>query len=405
MNRWYRWTVIAATVIVLIVALRTCTFSGNLADQRPGETVEAELKLQTVTLEQPDENGNLLWRLKAQSVTYSPDNQRAELIGLDGEFFQAGETIYTVTADEGEVRQNGETLFLRGNLVVKRPEDELTLEGEKLKWQPKQDLLVMGEFEDEMLAADETAPSSAASPDQVPVRGFNPQIEATAQVVTVSSKENRVNLTGEVLAKSKETPWITFESDQLFWFTEKELIETTEPLKVERYASKDYETVTDRLVGNTGKAQLTEKIVTLNDSVRLDALTQPLVVQSEQAIWDLEAQTVALDQPVTIEQPARKITASASRANLDLAKEIVHLMGNVRANGEKNDTQLLADRVTWQTTTQEVEAEGNVSYQQAADPEVSMSGPKAVGNFDQGTLVVTGGEAGEVVTEITLDEL
>lgn len=404
-NRWYRWTAIAATVVVLIVALRTCTSNRNLADQAPGETIKAELKLQTVTLEQPDENGNLLWRLKAQSVTYSPDNQRAELTKLDGEFFQAGETIYTVTADEGEVRQNGETLFLRGNLVAKRPENELTLEGEKLKWQPKQDLLVMGEFEDEMLSEETASSSSAASSKQAPVTGFNPQMQATAQVATVSNKENRVNLTGGVLAKSKETPWVTFESDQLFWFTQKEFIETTQPLKVERYASKDYETVTDRLVGNSGEAQLDEKIVTLNDSVRLDALTQPLVVQSEQAIWDLEAQTVALDQPVNLEQPARGITASASRANLDLAKEVVYLVGNVRANGQKNDAQLVADRVTWQTTTQEVEAEGNVSYQQAAAPEISMSGPKAVGNFDQGTLVVTGGDAGEVVTEITLDEL
>lgn len=403
-SRWYRWTAIAATVIVLIVAVRTCNSSRNLADQTPGGTIEAELKLQTVTLEQPDENGNLLWRLKAQSVTYSPDNQRAELTGLEGEFFQAGETIYTVTADEGEVLQNGETLFLRGNLVAKSPEDELTLEGEKLKWQPKQDLLVMGNFEDERLA-EEAPPSSSQALDRAPVTGFNPQIEAAAQVATVSSKENRVNLTGEVVAKSKEAPWMTFASDQLTWLTQQELIKTSEPLKVEQYAGKDYKTVTDRLVGNAGEVQLAENIVTVNDGVQLDSLTQPLIVRSEQAIWDLAAQTVALNQPVNLEQPERKITASASRANLDLAKEVVYLIGNVRASGEKNDARLAADRVTWQTTTQAVEAEGNVSYQQAANPEVTMTGPRAVGNFEEGTLAVTGGESGEVVTEIRLDEL
>ena len=395
-NRWYRWVAIAATVIVLVVAMRTCTSGRNLADQTPGETIEAALTLQTVTLEQPDENGNLLWRLKAQSVTYSPDNQRADLTGLDGEFFQNGETIYTVTADQGEVLQNGETLFLRGNLVAKQPKDELTLTGERLRWQPKQDLLVIGNFEDDVLG--EAAVTSA------PVTGSNPQIEAVAQVATVFSQENRVNLTGGVLAKSKEAPWMTFESDRLTWLTQQALIKTSEPLKVERYASKDYQTVTDRLVGNTGEVRLAENTVTLNEAVQLESLTQPLTVRSEQAIWDLEAQTVALNRPVNMEQPERKITASANRASLDLAAEVVYLIGNVRARGEKNDARLAADRVTWQTATQAVEAEGNVRYQQAANPEVSMTGPRAVGNFEQGTLAVTGGESSDVVTEIQLDE-
>ena len=402
-NRWYRWVAITAMVIVLVVAVRTCASSRNLVEQDPGETIEAELKLQTVTLEQPDENGNLLWRLRAESVTYSPDNQRADLTGLDGEFFQDGKAIYTVTADKGEVLQNGETLFLRGNLVAKRPEDELTLEGEKLKWQPKQDLLVMGDFEDERLT--EAAPSSAEKPGRVPVTGFSPQLEAAAQVVTVFSQENRVNFTGGVVAKSKEAPWMTFESDQLAWLTQQELIETSEPLKVERYTGEDYQTVTDRLVGNAGEVQLAENTVILNEAVQLESLTQPLVVRSEQAIWDVEAQTVALDRPVNIEQPERRITASASQASLDLAEEVVYLIGNVRAIGEKNDARLAADRVTWHTDTQVVEAEGNVRYQQAANPEVSMTGPRAVGNFEQGTLAVTGGESGEVVTEIRLDEL
>lgn len=406
-SRWYRWTVIAAVIVVLAVAVRTCTSGGNLADREPGEQIDAELTLQTVTLEQPDENGNLLWRLKAKSVTYSPDKQRAELTGLDGEFFQAGKTIYTVTADRGEVRQNGETLFLRGNLVANSPENELTMKGEKLKWQPQRDLLVMGNFEDRFAddasidVADEAADPA---PDSAPVTGFNPQIEAKAQVMQVSNKENKVELTGDVFAKSKAGPWLTFASDQLTWFTEQKVIEADQPLKVEQYQSEDYKTVSDRLSGNTGRVQLAENIVTLNQAVQLDLLSQPLKIDSEVAVWDVDAQTVQLDQPVNIKQPERKITASASQASLDLAKKIIYLVGNVRANGEKNDARLAADQVTWQTATQDIEAEGNVRYQQAANPEISMTGSKATGNIEQGTVVVTGGESGEVVTEIVPGE-
>lgn len=435
MTRWYRWTAIAAVVVVVVVALRTCGFGERIETRSPVEDIDASLTLQTVTLEQPDENGNLLWKLKADSVNYSPDSRRAELKNLEGEFFQDGETIYTVEADEGEVRQNGEVLYLTGNLVATGTENELVLEGDRLKWLPKEDQLVMGEFEEseeadefadlEEADADldnpdnaEAAPSitepieeaSLDSFEEPPVKGFNPQVEAAARVMSIYSKENRVELEGGVIAKSKETPWMTFVSDSLTWLTEQEEIEADKPLKVEQYDSKDYQRVTDRVIGNSGRVDLAENVVTLLDSVRLDSFTQPLKVESESAVWDVDAQIVALDNPVQIEQPEQRIKASANGANLDLGQEVVLLTGNVRAVGEENDARLTADQVRWQTGSQDVEATGNVTYKQAKDPDVSLVGTRAVGNLEQGTVVVTGGEGGsdrggQVVIEIVPDGL
>ena len=409
-SRWYRWLAIVAVAVVIVVALHTCGIGSRVAERDPGEKQDAKLTLQTVTLEQPDENGVLLWRLKAKSVDYSPDNQRAKLKGLNGEFFQDGKTIYTVVADEGEVQQNGETLFLNGNLVATSKANELTLEGERLKWQPKQDRLVMGDFEDDALSdatpnADAKAENDtnklttdsllSANPTKPPVKGFDSQIEVIAKLVTVANKDSRVELTGGVAAKSKTAPWMTFQSNSLTWLTKQKLIETNQPLKVEQYKSEDYQTVSDRIVGQTGQVDLSKNIVTLNKSVQLDSLSQPLKVQSETAVWDVAGQTVALDKPVKIEQPERKITASANQGRLDLAKEVVYLTGDVRAKGEKNDARLAADRVTWQTGSQDVEAEGSVTYQQAAEPEISMAGNRAVGNLEKGNFVVTGGESGD----------
>lgn len=427
-NRWYKVVFIVAAVVVLAIVLRTCGFGGNLTNIEPAEQIDAELTLQTVTLEQPDEDGNLMWRIKAETVNYIPDTERAELLNLEGEFFQSGEVVYTVIADEGEVQQNGETLFLRGNLVATG--DELILEGERLKWQPKDDLLVMGDFSEDESVNDsfveeeegsdggndaEAAEVFGREPfleddgqldaDNPPVKGFNDQLEAIARQVTVQNKDNRVDLSGGVIAKSKEAPWVTFESDALTWFTQREVIQTNQPLKVEQFDSEAYETVTDRLVGMSGKAQLEKKQVTLEDSVQLDALTQPLTVTSERAIWDLETELITLDRPVDIVQPERQVSAIADSARVDLATQTVYLLGNVRAVGEENDARLAADTVTWQTESQQVEADGNVRYQQAANPEVSMAGNRAVGNIEAGTVVVTGGETGEVVTEIVPEGL
>jgi len=406
-NRWYRWTFLIATVVVLVFALRACFAGNDLANREPSEEITAELTLQTVVLEQPDEDGTLLWRLKADSVTYVPDTQRAELLALQGEFFQDGETVYTVEADEGEVLQNGKTLFLRGRLIVTGSENDLTLEGETLKWQPEQDLLVMGEFSDadEFSSNDsESAPASApVSIDDAPVIGFNPQIKTAARLVTVNNRQDRVALTGGVLAESKEAPWLAFESDSVTWFTALELIEANQLLTVEQYESDAYQTVSDRLVGGTGQIELADNRVTLEENVQLDALTQPLTVLSEQAVWDIDAQTVEMDRPVDIEQPEQQVTAVANQARLDLAAQVAYLEGDVQAVSSENDAQLNADRVVWETTTQQVQAEGNVRYRQAADPEVSIEGPRAVGNIDAGTLVIEGGEVGEVVTEIMPD--
>ncbi|MFK8182180.1 MAG: LPS export ABC transporter periplasmic protein LptC [Phormidesmis sp.] len=447
LTRWYRWTAIAAFVVVIVVAFRTCGFGEKITVQAPGEEIDASLTLQTVTLEQPDEEGNLLWKLKADSVNYSPDSQRAELKRLEGEFFQDGKIIYTVEADEGEVRQNGEVLYLTGNLVATGTDSDLVLEGERLKWLPKQDQLVMGEFEEslaeepssldpdaleqdddalvqgldsansseldssERFAVEETTEETTLdSFEAPPVKGFNAQVEAVAKVMTVSSEDNRVELSGGVLAKSKETPWMIFASNSLVWLTEQEEIEANQPLKVEQYEAENYQTVTDRVTGNRGRVDLAENVVTLQESVRLDALTQPLSVESALAVWDVGAQLVSMDSPVDIDQPEQNVKASADSARLDLGQEIVYLTGNVRAIGEERDARLTADQVTWQTGSQDVEATGNVTYVQAKDPDVSLAGTRAVGNLQDGTVVVTGGEGGgesggQVVIEIVPDGL
>ncbi|MEM8504496.1 MAG: LPS export ABC transporter periplasmic protein LptC [Cyanobacteria bacterium P01_D01_bin.1] len=405
-NLWYRGTVVIAIGVVVLFGLRTCVSSrGDLTEFGADEAIEAELSLQAVTLEQPDVDGSLLWRLEADSVTYVPETQRADLLGLRGEFYEEGEKIYTVVADEGEVEQNGNTLFLRGNLVATRIEDDLVIEGELLKWQPKQGLLRMGDFESEMMGEGRGS--------RPPVTISNPTIQAVARSLIVNNKQDRVNMEGGVTARSKSAPWLTFASEALVWLTAQSLIRADQQLIVERFATDSSEipteTPTDRLVGGSGNAQLDDNIVTVEQSVRLDSQldsgSEGLSVESDQAVWDVAAQTVELDQPVDIAQPARQLTASANRASVDLAEQIIYLIGNVRANGAKNDTSLAADSVTWRTLSQEVEAEGNVRYQQAANPEAILSGPRAIGNIEDGTLVVIGDGSSDVVTEIVPEGL
>ena len=83
-----------------------------------------------------------------------------------------------------------------------------------------------------------------------------------------------------------------------------------------------------------------------------------------------------------------------------MKNNIFYLTGNVVGIGQKRQVQLNANAVNWDIIQQSFSAEGNVVYRQI-DPPFSLMGEKAVGRFENDTIVVSGGNTGTpVVTEI-----
>ncbi len=379
MNKWYRFTVIAAFIAVVVVAVRTCRSSGDTLESiqnqaRTDDQAKSEFTLKDVTLEQPDDNGRLLWRVKAKEATYSPDRRLASLNAPEGELFQDGKLLYQVKADQGEIRDNGKAIFLQGNIVATSPDNQLTLKGNSLEWTPAEDLLLVRDS----------------------IIGEHPQLEATAQEARLFNKTQRLELLRGVIATTQQEPWLRFESDTLALLLEAEKLETQTPLKIERYVSKTDSTVTDRLVGQQGEFDLTKQQATLRQQVQLNALEIPLQTNSDIAVWAVEAGTVIIDKSVQIQQPQRQLRANADRGRLNLNTQILVLNGNVRTVNQDRESSLLADQLTWNMQTQDVDGRGNVSYSQQ-EPAATVNGDRAVGNLDKQTVVVTGRD---VVTEI-----
>ena len=378
MNKWYRFIGVAALIAVIVVAVRTCQSSGDtlesIQNQDSADQTEAELTLRDVTLEQPDDSGGLLWRVRAKAATYSPDRRLASLEAPEGELFQDGRVIYNVKADQGEIREDGEAIFLQGNIVATSPDNQLTLRGNSLEWTPEEDLLLVKDS----------------------ITGNNPQLQATAQEARLFNKTNRLELFSGVVATTKQEPWIGFKSEKLVWQLEAETLETDTPLLMEQFVSKTDRTVTDRLTGLQGLFDLQKQLATLRQQVQLNALEIPLQTNSDLAVWDVQAGTVALNKAVQIQQPKRKLTATANQGQLDLNTQILILNGNVQAASQNRQSSLVADEITWNITTQDVDGRGNVSYRQQ-DPTATVNGDRAVGNLEQQTVVVTGQN---VVTEI-----
>lgn len=378
MNKWYRFTIIAVFIALLVVAVRTCQSSGDtlesIQNQESTEQTEPELTLKDVTLEQPDDNGGLLWRVKAREATYSPDRRLASLKLPEGELFQDGKVIYKVKADQGEIREDGKSIFLQGNIVATNPDEDIVLKGKRLEWTPENDLLVVRDN----------------------ILGEHPQLTATAQEARLFNKTKRLELFRGVVASTKQEPWIGFKSEKLVLLLDEDKLTTDTPLQIERYVSKKDQTVTDRLVGNQGEFDLIKQQATVQQQVQLNALNIPLQTNSDIAVWDVAEGNVVIDKPVKIQQPKRKLVANANQGRLNLNTQILVLNGNAQAAAQNRQSLLLADQITWNIKTQDVDGRGNVRYSQQ-DPAATVNGDRAVGNLDRQTVTVTGNN---VVTEI-----
>ncbi|PSN17934.1 LPS export ABC transporter periplasmic protein LptC [filamentous cyanobacterium CCP5] len=363
-----------------LLVFRACQLPNPLqpdaADTPDSEVTESGLTLRDVTLEQPDENGQLLWRVKGDEVTYSPDRQVAYVTSPDGELFQDGKVIYRVQADTGEVRENGQVIFLRGNIVATGVENQSVLRGNELEWRPEEDRLIVSEG----------------------ITGNHPQIQAEARRAEVFNREKRMVLEGDVMATAvavdgeTESP-IKLQAERLVWFWEAERLETSQPLRAEQLEAGK---VTDFITGDRGQLDLAAMVLNLQQNVEMRLLEFPLRVTSEAALWQVEEQQVQINQPLRLLQPEEEVVVTAQSGRMDLENEQVYLIGSVSAQGQNNQTELTSDRLRWDLPQETVVAEGNVTYQQG-NPQLRLQGSRAVGRLDNQTVVVDGGP---VVTEI-----
>jgi lipopolysaccharide assembly outer membrane protein LptD (OstA) len=154
---------------------------------------------------------------------------------------------------------------------------------------------------------------------------------------------------------------------------------------------------TDRATANTGVADLKAKTITLKQNARLTLADPPTQLASNSMVWDLQRQTVASDQLLTINNRQQQVALSGNEGRIDLKGKMLYLEGDVRGIGARNQAQLNSDRLNWNMVTQKFEADGNFRYRQGQPP-LNLAGPRATGTLRDQNILVGGGR---VVTEFT----
>ncbi|MEH1999412.1 MAG: LPS export ABC transporter periplasmic protein LptC [Nostoc sp.] len=334
---------------------------------------DSNLTFFDVTLEQADEVGRPIWKVRATRAKYTKEKQIGQAESPYGELYQDGKVVYQIKADVADIEQNGKQLFLKGKIFAIDPSNGIVLQGNELEWRPQEDLLIV----------------------RNQINGSHKQLQAVAQEARVKTREQRMEFSGGVVANSTD-PQMQVRTEHLIWKIKEEKLIGDRPIQIDRY--KDNK-ISDRGKGNSAEVNLKTKIATVRQNAQLELLDPPLQIASNSMTWNMNSETVTTNSPTRIFQRAENVTVTANQGEMKIPQKTVYLTGNVNAVGQRRQS-LKSNTLTWYLDNKLVEAQGNVVYRQV-DPPLNFMGETAVGNLQTENIVVKGGSSsGRVVTEI-----
>lgn len=365
---------------LLIIGLVGCGGKSPIASKSTDSGAsdrDSNLTFFDVTLEQADEVGRPVWKVRAKQAKYTQEKQIGQAESPYGELYQDGKVVYQVKADVADIEQDGKQLFLKGKILATDPRNGIVLRGNELEWRPKEDLLIV----------------------RNQLNGTHKQLQAVAQEARVKTREQRMEFSGGVVANSAD-PQMQIRTEHLIWQIKEEKLIGDRAIQIDRYKNNQ---ITDRGRGNSAEVNLKTKIATVKQNAQMELLEPPMQIASNSMIWNMNTETVNTNSPVRVYHQTEKVTVTANQGEMKIPQKTVYLTGNVNAVGQRRQA-LKSNTLTWYLDNKLIEAKGNVVYRQV-DPPLNFTGETAVGNLQTENMVVKGGSSGNrVVTEIIPQE-
>ncbi len=365
-------------ILLLLLGVSGCGGKKTTEQKAPKENeksakIEGSLEFNNVTLEQADENGRPLWKVKAKRGVYTQNQKTARVDNPTGDLFQDGKLVLRVSANEGEVQQDGQKVFLKGQIVATEIRNGLVLKGQELEWRPKEDLLIIRNN----------------------LTGSHPQLQASAKEARYFSRKQQLELFGQIVATAKD-PSLQMRTEHLIWQVSQQKVIGDKRIKIDRYQGNQ---INSSVVGNFSEVNLQTKIAKLKQNVELTSIDPPVKVNGNSVIWNLNNQVVVADQPLSIWHLQEQVRINGSQGQVDLQQKVAVLTGNVQGVATRNQAKLKTNQIKWEFGNQLITAQGNVVYQQV-NPPLSLTGSSGLGRLQDQSFVVTGSKGSRVVTEI-----
>ncbi|NEO26700.1 MAG: LPS export ABC transporter periplasmic protein LptC [Kamptonema sp. SIO4C4] len=376
MNKIFRPQKLLLVVLGVSFLIVGCEPPPEITESETEESAEViedrQLTLQNATLENSTEDGQPLWKINAKKTVYSENQQNANLQDVTGNLFSEGELAVQFQADRGKIIEDGKKILLRDNIIATDPRNGITLRCEELDWIPDEEVLII----------------------RKQVQGSHEQVELSANQGQYWSQEQRLEVTGEIVATAQQSP-IQLKTEKLIWQVKEQTLESPESLQADRYAEKESagdadpeRTISDRIVADQGEMNLETQVLLLTGNVKSTSQDPPVQIASNSIIWTVIERTVLANQPVQIQHLEEEVLVSGNEGFINLDEQIARLKSGVRGLSQDQEADLYANQMVWDIAAQRLEAEGDVVYQQV-DPPMNVTGAKAVGQLNAKTITVT----------------
>ncbi len=330
---------------------------------------ERNLTFDNITLEQSGEDGDVVWRMTADRAIYSQDRQSADIEKPSGDFLRDGKPTLKVQAESGKVLNDGERIILKGEVIATDVESGAVLRGDEMEWSTGEDLVVVRNN----------------------VIGTHPDFSIAADEAEISLDEQRIEVSGDVVAVSEEDN-MQLAAENLVWFLDEERLVSDRPIQIQQTEGRR---VTGRASGDRAEFDMASQVARLEENAVIIAQDPPIRVEGDFLQWNMENNSVRANQRFTVVHRQERITMTADQGQGNLETQVFRMNGNVIVDAQQNQGRLTSNQLTWTIPTQEILAEGDVVYRQA-NPTFNLRGEVAEGKLENQVIVVSGGR---VVTE------
>ncbi|MEM7590581.1 MAG: LPS export ABC transporter periplasmic protein LptC [Cyanobacteria bacterium P01_A01_bin.83] len=362
-------------IALLILSIVGCQSSIPESQPEPREArSDTQLVLNNAVLEQSNKQDNTIWKIKADNIVYSEDKQIATLNRVVGNLWQNGTIILKVSAKIGEVRDNGNIILLNQDIVASDPRNNSVINTDAVEWRPQENLLLIKE---ELV-------------------GTHPNLKVTGDSGTYLTDIEQLAIQGNVVGITNQ-PALELTSDRLEWNIAQNKLKSPGAVELVRY--QEDQTITEQLVGDRAEVDLVEHTATLNQNIELITLEPQLQIATDFFVWNYQQRSGQTDRPIQIWDRDRQINLTGNQGEINLPRAVATLKEGVKGINQQKASQLYARQLTWNMEAEEVEATGNVIYEQA-DPQARLTGDKAVGQLSNNNIVVTGSGQQQVQTVI-----
>lgn len=366
------------------MVLASCAPPDPLAQpqQKASPQQESQLTLERATLEHANAKGQTLWKIQVEKGEYTPDRQNATLVDIKGDFYQDGKVVLKVRADRGTIVEDGKSLILQDNIVAIDPRNQAVLRTQAVEWLAEESVLVARQK----------------------LRGEHPEMTVTANEGRYDTKNQRLTLTGDIVAvtepprkQTADPRRLELKTAAITWEIKQDKLVGDRPLQLVRFQDK---TATDEVKAGRAELFIQKKLVHLGQLSEFKSLDPPLQVATDRLTWSYLDRYVATDSPITVLDYVQHVTVQGNQGVVNLVTNDAVLQNGTHASSKAQQSQLYADQLAYFFEPQTLEATGNVIYQQQQDMKFNLTGDRAVGSLQNNHVVVTSNQPERVVTEI-----